>query len=170
VKRDLLLTARVLVPPTLGLVAVVAFTPGRIGLAARIYVLLLCGVALALALAALRRAYPPATPLRRPRTPRSRARPRPPTLARLEQQVALGAASAFEFHRGLRPRLRALAGGLLADRRGISLDEAPGPSCEVVGHETWELVRHDRPPPEDRLARGLPLEDLSRVIESLERI
>jgi hypothetical protein len=170
VRRDLLLTARVLVPPTLGLVAVVAFAPGRVGLATRIYVLLLCGVALALALAVLRRAYPPATPVRRPSTGRRRERPRPPSLTRLEQHVALGAVSAFEFHRGLRPRLRALAGGLLAHRSGISLDQAPVRAREVVGQETWELVRHDRPPPEDRLARGVPLEDLSRVVESLERI
>jgi hypothetical protein len=31
-------------------------------------------------------------------------------------------------------------------------------------------VRPDRPPPEDRLARGLPIEDLRRIVESLERL
>jgi hypothetical protein len=170
VKRDLLLTARVLVLPTLGLIVVVAFAPGRVGLAARIYVLVLCGVALMVALAVLRRAYPPATPLRQPSTARPRPRTRTPSLSRLEQLVALGIASAFELHRGLRPRLRALADGLLAHRSGISLDQAPRAAREVVGEETWELVRSDRPLPEDRLARGVPLEDLSRVVESLERI
>jgi hypothetical protein len=170
VKRDLLLTAELLALPTLGLVAVVAFAPGRAGLAARIYVLLLCGVALVLALAVLRRAYPPATPLRQPSTGRPRSRVRAPSLTRLEQLVALGIASAFEFHRGLRLRLRALAAGLLAHRSGLSLDEAPTAAREIVGEETWELVRSDRPLPEDRLARGVPLEDLSRVVESLERI
>ena len=40
----------------------------------------------------------------------------------------------------------------------------------LLGEETWELVREKRPPPEDRLARGIPSEALDRVVTSLERI
>jgi hypothetical protein len=35
---------------------------------------------------------------------------------------------------------------------------------------TWDLVRIDRPPPEDRLARGIAIQDLERVVVSLERL
>jgi hypothetical protein len=31
-------------------------------------------------------------------------------------------------------------------------------------------VRQDRPPPVDRLARGLPVAELDRIVESLERV
>ena len=47
-----------LVLPTLVLVAVAAFVPGRASIAVRLYALLLCGVMLLLVLAALRRSFP----------------------------------------------------------------------------------------------------------------
>ena len=55
-------------------------------------------------------------------------------------------------------------------RRGVSLDEDPRTAQRLLGAGTWNLVRSDRPPPEDRLARGLPLPEIERVVESLERI
>jgi hypothetical protein len=84
--------------------------------------------------------------------------------------VALGIAGAFDLHHRLRPRLRTLAAELLATRRGISLNGAPGRARDLLGDETWELVREDRPPPEDRQARGLPINELRDVVESLERV
>jgi hypothetical protein len=162
--------ARIVAPATLAFGVVVAFAPGRTELAVRVYVLTLCGVVLAIALAVLRRAYPQATPLRGSSSGARHVRSRPASLTRLEDVVALGVAGAFDFHRRLRPRLRAITGGLLATRRGVSLDDDPGRSRQIVGDETWDLVRRDRPPPQDRLARGLPLQDLDRVVDSLERI
>jgi hypothetical protein len=161
---------RLLVIPTVALVGVVAFSPGRAGLALRIYALVLCAVVLGLALEALRRAYPTASPLR-PATRRMRSRrSSPPSLARIEDETALGVASAFDLHHRLRPRIRAVAAGLLATRRGISLHTDPDAARRVLGDETWELVRGGRPPPEDRLARGIPTADLSRVVDSLEQL
>lgn len=169
-RRDLRRAAKSLTLPTLGLVSVVAFVPGRLELAVRIYALVLCGVALALVLAVLRRAYPASTPLR-PRQPRRPERPRPPApLARLEQEVALGVASSFDLHHRLRPRLRGLALVQLAAKRRIALDDEHEVAREILGDETVELVRRDRPPPEDRLARGLPPAAVRRVVESLERL
>jgi hypothetical protein len=157
-----------LIPATLALGFVAVLLPGRLVLAARIYALVVCGIALLAALRALRSAYP--SPQRR-RARRGAARRRAPaSLARLEDETALGIAGAFDLHHRLRPRLRAIAAGVLETRAHASLDGDPGRAREVLGEETWSLLRADRPPPEDRLARGLPVDELRRVVESLERV
>jgi hypothetical protein len=170
VRRDLGGVLRALVAPTLALLVVGAFAPGRLELAVRIYALVVCALALGFALRALRRSYPRARPLRpRPlRDPGSR-RP-PPSLARIEHESALGVAGAFDLHFRLVPRLRSIAAGLLASRRRLALDAESDAARRILGPETWELVREDRPSPDDRLARGLPAPDLRRVVESLEGI
>ncbi len=169
-RADLVRAAKFLVPATLALVFVAAFLPGRLELAARIYALVLSGLVLMLAIAALRGAYPPATALRPKSRRRAERRRLPPTLARIEQETALGVAGSFDLHHHLRPRLRAIASALLGTRRGVSLDGDPEGARRFLGDETWELVRRDRPPPEDRLARGLPPSALQRVVDSLEQI
>jgi hypothetical protein len=171
VKRDLARAARLLVLPTVALGVVLAFAPGRVGLALRVYALVLCAVALVIMLAVLRRAFPRETPLR----PRSRARSSvardiPPALGRLEQETTLGSAWAFDLHHRLCPSLRELAGELLIARRGISVDDDPERARRALGEATWELVRPDRPRPADRQARGIPINDLRAVVESLENV
>jgi hypothetical protein len=91
-------------------------------------------------------------------------------LARLEQEVALGAAGSFDLHHHLRPRLRTIAAELLTARRRISLDGDRLEARALLGEEAWELVRKDRSPPEDRLARGAAPDVLDRVVASLERL
>lgn len=170
-RSDLGRAARALFVPTLVLLAILAFLPGRLELAIRVYALVVAGVALALMVAFLRRAYPRPTPLRMSAKRREAARRGvPAVLARLEQEVALGAAGSFDLHHHLRPRLRALTGELLTARRRLSLDGDTAQAREALGEETWELVRSDRLPPEDRLARGIEPEALNRVVTSLERI
>jgi hypothetical protein len=160
--------ARLLVVPTLALAVVVAFVPGRLAFAVRVYALILCAVVVGYALRSLRFAYPQAEPLRSARR-RADAVPRPSTLARIEHETALGIASAFDLHHRFRPRLRALAGGLLATRRRMSLDGDLDAARAALGEDTWQLVRRDRRAPEDRLARGLPASEVRSVVESLER-
>jgi hypothetical protein len=91
-------------------------------------------------------------------------------LSRIEHEAALGVAGSFDLHFRLLPRLRAIAAGLLTARRQISLDEDPAAARELVGDATFELVRADRAPPEDRLGRGIAVHDLGLVVDSLERI
>ncbi len=170
-KSDLWRAARALFLPTLALLAILAFLPGWFDVAVRVYALVVTGVTLALMITALRRSYPPAQPLRATERRRPRARrENPAMLERLEQEVVLGAASSFDLHQQLRPRLRVLTAELLTVRRGLSLDGDAGRARELLGEETWSLVRKDRPPPEDRLARGTSQEALSRVVTSLERL
>jgi hypothetical protein len=164
---DLRASARVLVPVTLAVVVAAVVVPGRAALLLRVYALFLCVVALGLTLSALRRAYPPASAPGRPR--RREADRQPAGLARLEHLLSLGVAGAFDYHHRVRPRLTRLASGLLASRRRIAIEDAELARA-ILGGETWELVRPDRPPPEDRLARGVPIAELDRAIAALERV
>ena len=169
-RRDLAGAVRALAVPTIALAAVAAFVPGRLELATRAYALVLCAVALALALLALRRAFPVEHPLQpQVRVARTRRRA-PPTLARIEHEAALGVAGSFDLHFRLAPRVRAIAAGLLTARRQISLDGDPAAARELVGDATCELVRAHRPPPENRLERGIAVQELGLVVDSLERI
>jgi hypothetical protein len=149
---------------------VAAFLPGRLTLAVRVYALIACAALLGSAVSALRRSYPPATPLRMPKPRGFNSRRPPPTLARLEHEVALGLAGAVDLHYRLAPHIRALAAELLSSRRRISIEAEPDTARLVLGDETWSLVRDDRPPPDDRRAHGLTEPELLRVVESLERV
>ncbi len=170
-RRHLWRAGRALLVPTLVLLAILAFLPGWLEVAIRVYALVVAGVALALMAAFLRSAYPRARPLRVPEKRRGVARQGvPPALARLEQEVALGMAGSFDLHHQLGPRLRVLAGELLTTRRRISLDGDSDKARDVLGEETWDLVKRDRPLPEDRLARGLAPDALARVVASLENV
>lgn len=162
--------ARLLFPPTLALAVVVAFVPGRVSLAVRIYALVVSACVLGLTVAVLRRAFPVTAPLRR-RAPEPRPkRQPPPSLAQLENEAVLGVASAYYLHYRLAPRLRALAAGILEARRGVSLDDDPEEALRLLGDETWALLRGDRLPPEDRQARGIPPDALQAAIDTLESV
>jgi hypothetical protein len=63
-----------------------------------------------------------------------------------------------------------VAAGLLSSRRRVSLELDRGTARAILGEDVWELVRPDRPPPEDRLAKGIPPRELARVVDALEAI
>ena len=169
-RRDLRTAAiRVVAPATIALVVVAVVAPGRVELALRIYALLVAVVVIVLALLALRRAFPPETALAAA-GPRRRSSQQPASLARAENEVALAVASTFDLHYRLVPRLRDTAAGLLASRRHVSLEASPDTARAVLGEEAWELVRPDRPAPQDRLASGIERERLARVVDALEAI
>jgi hypothetical protein len=169
VTKDLFGAARALVVPTVALVGIAIVAPGRLELAVRIYALVLCSTAIVVLLLALRRAYPDESPLRETARPASKRTP-PPTLARIEHEVALGVAGSFDLHFRLVPRLRTLATGLLRSRRNVSLTADPGTARAILGPEAWELVRPDRQTPQERLGKGIPADDLDRVVDALEAI
>ena len=167
-RPTLTVAARALVLATLGLLLVAGLLPGKLELAVRIYALVIAGAALMISLAHLRRAYPPVRPLRATRKRAQAARTLPSTLVRLEQACVLGIARSFDFHYRLRPRLREMAEARLAARRGVLLDASPDAARLILGDEAWELVRADRLPPEDRLAHGVPADELRSLVERLE--
>ena len=157
--------------PTLVLLLVVWLAPGRIELAVRVYVLVVCLVALIALLRALRAAYPTHESSLESALVRNGRDDEPlPELTRLEREVALAASNGFDLHFRLRPTLREVASGLLLARRGVDLDARPQRARELLGDETYALVRADLEPPSDRLETGIQADQLERVISSLEEL
>ena len=102
------------------------------------------------------------------RVPRPRE-PRPAELERLERAVDLGVARAEDFHLLLRPALRGIAATLLA-ARGLDLDRDSERVRELLGEESWDLLRPGRERPSDPFERGVEPARLSRLAEDLERL
>lgn len=98
---------------------------------------------------------------------RSPERPsRPAELVRIEREITLGISSAGHFHNRLAPLLRDAAGA----RLGFGLEERPDAARARLGGGTWELLRPDRPAPEDRSGPGVPLARVRSVVDSLEQL
>ena len=95
--------------------------------------------------------------------------PRPAELERLERAVDLGLASAEEFHVRLRPALRGIAATLLA-ARGLDLERDSERVRELLGDESWDLLRPERERPSDPFEPGVEPVRLNRLVEGLERL
>ena len=141
--------------------------PSRFALELDVFVLAVGGLALLELVVATRQAYP----LERrsslaealEREPAEQLRPS--ELERLERQLTLASATAFDLHARLCPTLRELARTRLA-ARGVRLQHGE----ELVSEELWELVRPDRPPPVEPYAAGLQRPQLQRVLAELEAL
>jgi hypothetical protein len=83
-------------------------------------------------------------------------------LERMEREVTLARASSFDLHFRLLPHLREIAQARL-ERDG----KAPSP--ETLGR-WWDLLRPDRPAPDDRFAPGISEADLSALVADLEKL
>ena len=133
----------------------------------RIYLLVLCGLALATLSAAtgfaLRRTTSPfAAALRRGPVRVGR----PEELERLERHVALSIENAADFHYRLRRTLVAAADAAVWRRHGVSLERAE----DLMPATLWAVVRPDCEAPVDRRAAGPSLEEVSALVDEIERI
>jgi hypothetical protein len=88
---------------------------------------------------------------------------------RLDRVVSTGTAHAGDLHLRLRPILREIAADGLR-RRGIELDAQPQAAQRLLAPDTWELVRPDRPRPNDAFAPGLAPRRLDAVLDDLEAL
>jgi hypothetical protein len=88
----------------------------------------------------------------------------------LVNEVEQSLTSAFHLHVRLRPILREIASHRLWMRFGVDLDRDHERARELIRTEAWELVRPERLPPRDRLARGPAVAELRVVVEELERL
>jgi hypothetical protein len=158
------------VTATLGAGAALIFAPGHASLIAHIWLVVVLAIGLGVPLERLRRTVPT-----RPSgfdaafAPAAAGRARPASLARAEREVMLATGTAFDVHFRLRPLVRDVASGLLL-RRGVDLERSPDRARVLLGPDVWALIRPDRPPPEDRSAAGLPLAEIERTVDALERI
>ena len=81
---------------------------------------------------------------------------------RMEREVTLATSSAYDLHFRLLPHLREIAQCRL-ERNG----QTAGP--ETLGR-WWELLRPDRPEPDDRFAAGIKQAELRALVADLERM
>ncbi len=93
-----------------------------------------------------------------------------PQLVRLERELALGVANADNASRQLLPHLRAVATARLFSRHGIELERRPDAARAVLGDEAWELLRPDRPKPENPRGPGVARHRVVALIEKLEAL
>jgi hypothetical protein len=156
---------------TIGLLVARMLAPGRRELELDIYVLTLGGVALLAVSSALGDVAPreDESLLEEAMEPEQPEPARIAELERLEREVALAASRDFDLHFRLRPVLREIAESQL-ERRGVQLDSESPRVRELLGDELWALTAADREPSADRRASGLPLADLERTVERLERL
>jgi hypothetical protein len=89
---------------------------------------------------------------------------------RMERELVLGVADADHAHRRLLPLLRAAAAARLAARHGFELERRPEAARALLGDEAWELLRPDRPAPEDRHGPGIAQKRIAAVIERVETL
>jgi hypothetical protein len=126
------------------------------------YVLALAAVALASAIrilgARLLRDTPSAFELAL--RPRRNDAMRPAELVRIEREITLGTTTAGHLQNRLIPLLRDAA----VARLGADVTRAR------LGDEAWELLRPDRPEPEDRNGPGIPLSRVRSVVTTLEQL
>jgi hypothetical protein len=157
---------------TVVLVVLLVVLPGRAGLIVHLYVLAVAAIALFHLVRVMRAAHPAAGPSRFDAALRRRPQrhERLPELTKIEREVALGMATAFDLHYRLRPSLRRTAAELLAARRGIDIDREPEAARRALGEDAWEIVRRDREPPHDRFAPGVRPATLQRAVASLEAL
>jgi hypothetical protein len=94
----------------------------------------------------------------------------PVELLRTERELELGIASALYAHRRLLPLLRAAAAARIGIRHGLDLERRPDAARALLGDDVWELLRPDRPAPEDRHGPGVPRTRIVAVIERLESL
>jgi hypothetical protein len=106
-----------------------------------------------------------------PRAPRQRRPsrrpdpPRPADLARVERTVT-ARVTASGVHVSVRPLLAEIAAARLSRRRRLTTAEARA----LLGDELWEIVRPNRPSPEDPRGPGLSLAELEEITQRLERL
>lgn len=152
----------------IGLLLARVFEPGRFELELDVYILVVGGVALLNVVILIREAYPLEPPVTQIARALERDEPEPqrlPELERVERELTMATATAFDLHTRFRPLARDIATARLA-ARGRKLEE----SKDELGEELWALVRPDRPVPTDRHGAGISPESVERIVERLEAL
>ena len=141
--------------------------PGWFELELDVFILFVGGIAIVDVVFVLRGSYPlEGEPAIVAAMRRESDRPqRPAQLERLERELTMATATAFDLHARLRPQLRDIATMRLA-ARGVRLEEAE----DMLAPELWELVRPDRQEPANRHAEGIAPAELRRAVEALEAL
>jgi hypothetical protein len=138
---------------------------GAVTLLVEITLVVAAAVGVAAGVAGLPRASP------RGRAPRVSASPViPAQLLAIERLVSNSRVNAVHVHAYLRPVLAEVADQRLT-ARGRSLPRLSEPAGRrLLGDELWEIIRPERPFPEDRYGPGLSLPQLDAMLGRLEAL
>jgi len=171
VNRRLRRTAAVAALPTaLFGVALVAL-PGRSELIVHLWIVVVLSFGLLALVAGIGDDVPPGgSGFASPLAPPQAAPVRPPSLARVEREVSMGAETAFDTYFRLRPLFRELAAGVLLTHHGVDLGRAPERARPLVSDELWSLIGPGVEAPEDRAGRGMPHAQIASAVSDLERL
>jgi hypothetical protein len=93
----------------------------------------------------------------------------PAQLVRLERVIEWSGSNGLDAHTRLRPVLVEVAEVRLAGR-GLRLDRDVAEARRLLGPNAWDLVRPDRPRPEDRDVPGIAPRDLAEILDRLEAL
>jgi hypothetical protein len=164
VNRRLFDLIALFVVASLAMVYIGSAQPGIREVALHVYVLVVGGLLMLGLIAAAGDAVP-----KRSKSPFDRALAEPAPgkspvreVERMEREVTLATASAYDLHTRLLPHLREIARARL-EQAGHE------PTPETLGR-WWELLRPDRPMPDDRSAPGISSADLRALVADLERM
>jgi hypothetical protein len=102
------------------------------------------------------------------RQPPEREIPRAREPDRIAFEVGAATHRALELHHSFRRRLRRLAADRLAAEHGVDLDADRDAARSLLGAEAWDLLRPDHEPPEDRFGPGMPVEDITKIVTTIE--
>lgn len=155
-----------IVAATVGLLVALGLRPVSVREILAAYVLALTAIALLLLtrMARTEEEWERATSdLERALAPRKAVRGRPNELVRVERDLVLSVANAGELHARLLPQLREAVAARLATRHDAQ-------ARDLLGDEAWELLRPDRPVPEDRAAPGLPVRRIAALVDTIEEL
>lgn len=142
----------------------VAFVPEHRSTVAHVYVLVAGAILARIALAVMGDALPVRrrSPFDDSLVAAAPTEDRLPELERVQREVTLATVTAYDLHLRLLPAVREIASARL-ERSG----RTPGP--ETLGR-WWDLLRPDRPAPENRFAPGLSHDDLRALVRDLEKM
>jgi hypothetical protein len=87
-----------------------------------------------------------------------------------ERDVELSRIEAIHFHVRMRPLLREVAAHRLRTKYGVELEREPERARELLPADVWEVVRPERPFPEDRLAPGPSFAVQRKLLDGLEKL
>ena len=135
-----------------------------------IWVVLLTAIALRELVRSLDLSDEPTSRFERALVQRSAPAPASSVFARMERELKLATASADYAQRRFLPLLRAAAAARLAKGHGIDLERRPEVARRLLDERTWDLIRPDRPEPENRHAPGPRREKIAAVIAQLENL
>jgi hypothetical protein len=154
---------------TVALVILLALKPLSTSRALAIWIVLVTAIALLLLVRHSRHAAGPSR-FEAALRPRTQTTAPPVELLRMQRELELGVSGAAHAHSRLLPLLRTVAAARLTSRHGIELERRPDAARALLGDEAWELLRPDRPEPEDRFAPGIPRSKVESLIAAVESL